>query len=408
MRLNDIKFTKGNGGMGRKAASEDPVSALLFAGMSLTFGSADGNLKGFDVLSLDDDTPAAYVRKFEFAEQLEDAGIIRTEYDGTTALTAAQQAANVLHYHAKEFFRMSETGTLYLVVKAGTAAVTAADIAEVQNYSGGRIRQAGVFTPALLTPSAVQEQCVALETAHMPLSVVLTYSGKTVETATLTAATLKAKGLSNVSVLVGCDFSTVKAAELGDFAYYGCIGTAIGAISAAAVNESIAWVQKFPLGFANPALFNGALMRTIGEADKALLNNNYIFVLTHVGDADCYFNDSHTLDVVTSDYAYIENVRTIDKACRGIREAMLPYLNAPLKVDASTGKLSADVVAHLETVASEPLDQMEKAGELSGFSCEIDPEQNVLATSEVEVVIKQVGVGVMRHVSVKIGYTTSI
>ena len=41
MRLNDIKFTKGNGGMGRKAASEDPVSALLFAGMSLTAISRD-------------------------------------------------------------------------------------------------------------------------------------------------------------------------------------------------------------------------------------------------------------------------------------------------------------------------------------------------------------------------------
>jgi hypothetical protein len=36
---------------------------------------------------------------------------------------------------------------------------------------------------------------------------------------------------------------------LGDlqFAYYGCIGNLLGAISAAAVNESIAWVARFPL-----------------------------------------------------------------------------------------------------------------------------------------------------------------
>lgn len=408
MRLNDIKFTKGNGGMGRTAPSEDPVSALLFAGMGLTFGTADGNLKGFDTLTEGEDGATAYIRKFEFAEQAEEAGIVHTDTDGTAALTATEKAKNTLHYHLTEFFRLSPEGTLYLTIKAGDAGVTASDIAETQNYSGGRIRQAGVFSPELLSPQSVQSQCAELEAQHKPLSVVLTYSGADVETSELTASKLKSKGLCNVSVLIGCDFTEKLKAEMGEWAYYGCIGTAIGALSSASVNESIAWVQKFPLGFSSPALFNGTLIRSVSEGNKALLNDNYIFTLTHVGDADCYFNDSHTLDVVTSDYAYIENVRTIDKACRGIRTSLLPYLNSPLKVDAETGKLNAETVANLETVASEPLEQMEKAGELSGYACEIDPEQNVLATSSVDIVIKQVGVGVMRHVSVKIGYTTSI
>lgn len=51
---------------------------------------------------------------------------------------------------------------------------------------------------------------------------------------------------------------------------------------------------------------------------------------------------------------------------------------------------------------------MERAGELSGFAVEIDPEQNILANSTLEFVIKNVAVGVMRHIKVKIGYTTSI
>jgi hypothetical protein len=51
---------------------------------------------------------------------------------------------------------------------------------------------------------------------------------------------------------------------------------------------------------------------------------------------------------------------------------------------------------------------MEKAGELSGYEAVIDPAQDVLSTSTVEVVIKNVPVGVIRKIKVKIGYVTSL
>ena len=51
---------------------------------------------------------------------------------------------------------------------------------------------------------------------------------------------------------------------------------------------------------------------------------------------------------------------------------------------------------------------MEKKGELSGYKVEIDPKQNVLSSSEVEIVIKNVAKGVMRKVRIKIGYTTKL
>ena len=66
------------------------------------------------------------------------------------------------------------------------------------------------------------------------------------------------------------------------------------------------------------------------------------------------------------------------------------------------------MVSFLETTAGEALEEMEKAGEISGYKAEIDPAQNVLATSALEIVIKKVPVGVMRKVTVKIGYTTSL
>lgn len=414
--LNDITFQKINGGLGRNAGSDDVISGLIFAGMGLMFGTAAGNLKGFDTAAVDNqNTATAFARKFTYPEQLEDAGIVFTkpgEGSGSNgALSDIEKAKNVLHYHITEFFRMNPEGELYVMVKAGSTTVSAADIATLQTYAGGNIRQTGVFNATQLTVADVQAQCKALEDAHRPLSVVLTYSGKEdADLATLKANTnLAIDGMCNVSMLIGCDMDTDLAAALGDYAYYGCIGLCIGAVSKAKVHESIAWVGNFPLGLNVPALFNGNQIRNIATSDLEVLNGNrYIFPVIHAGDADNYFNDSHTLDVDSSDYAYIENVRTIDKACRGIRGKLLPFLNSPLKVDPGTGKLDTPTVAFLETTAGEALEEMEKAGETSGYKVEIDPDQNVISTGNVEIIIKKVPVGVMRKVRVKIGFASSL
>lgn len=415
--LNDITFQKTNGGLGRYTGYDDVISGLIFAGMGFTFGNAAGNLKGFDTAAVDDQNAVtAFARKFTYPEQLEDAGIVFTKPgDGSGingALQSIEKAKNVLHYHITEFFRMNPEGVLFVMVKADSTAVAAADIATLQTYAGGNIRQIGVFNSTLLTVADAQAACTALEEAHRPLSVVLTYNGGSVADLSAlksTTAALAADGMCNVSLLIGCDADTALQAALGDFAFCGCIGACIGAISKAHVHESIAWVGNFPLGLKTPALITGNLIRNIATSDLEALNGNRcIFPVIHAGDADNYFNDSHTLDVDSSDYAYIENVRTIDKACRGIRGKLLPWLNSPLRVDPSNGQLESGMVSFLETTAGEALEEMEKAGELSGYKAEIDPAQNVLATSALEIVIKKVPVGVMRKVTVKIGYTTSL
>jgi hypothetical protein len=435
--LNDITFKKTNGGLGRSAGSDDVISGLIFAGMTgLSFGDAATDLKGFDEVYMNQGAAAAYARRFTYPEELEGAGIVFTKpvYDsnGQSTLTSGQNAKNTLYYHITEFFRMSPSGVLYVMIKANTSPVGEAafdnsnnitddgDITKLQIYAGGNIRQIGVFNPTQLNVGNVQKECANLEAKHIPLSVVLTYYGKTgVTPAAIPLQDLTAEpqegqelvkdGRCNVSLLIGCDRDTDLAAALGEFSFYGCIGLCIGAISKAKVHESIAWVGNFPLGLKVPALFNGSHIRNISTSDLEALNgNHYLFVITHAGDADNYFNDSHTLDVDSSDYAYIENVRTIDKACRGIRGKLLPWLSSPLEVDPGTGKLDTPTVEFLETTAGEALEEMEKAGEISGYKAEIDPDQNVISTGNVEIIIKKVPVGVMRKVRVKIGFASSL
>lgn len=445
--MNDIRFTKTNGGIPRPTANEDPISALL-----MVFSDA-ANCPGEWTEVVAD---SLFVSKFQYLEQLRELDIEERQL-ATTKVTSSQMdsdgaddfeleyeqdsAINALIYHVSEFFRMNPNGTLYVGLVPDTADVTAASITALQNYTDGKIRQVGILTPALTNLAAYQTEAGILESNHKPLSIVIAPTGfiiavsctpassagtdgkyhntlditKTAVSAMAmsslkdVANTKVANGRANVSVLIGTDLDETLGAKLGTYKGYGSLGTCLGAISKAAVNECIAWVQKFPLGLAKPGLISGEAINTVSEANQNDLNANHlIFARLHVGLPDCYFNDSWTLDLDTSDYCYIERVRTIDKACRGVRANLLPYLNAPLRVDAETGKLDEPTLAFLQTTAGAALKEMEKADELSGYVVEIDPDQNVIATSTLNVVIKQVPTGVMRNVAIKIGFTTSI
>lgn len=436
--MNDIEFIKGNGGMGRQSANEDPISGLLMRLPGLTTTNLAAN--GFDVVAVGEKT--LYIATLKYFEQLEALGIVESDMSSAVLKTKTldeykdMAAMNAIVYHVAEFFKKSDAGTLYLGIKVDAEEIVKAEVKQMQYYSGGKLRRLGIFTKSLTNIADYQTavfggEDVGLEEQHQPLSIFVTYCGQldnataisaetgTVTiTSTVTPETISAlkgvsnqvlAGRSNVSILVGCDLDVSLIEKLGIFAYYGAIGTMLGCSSFASVNESIAWVGKFPLGIKMPGFITGDLLGDVTAADIELINDNrYIFIRVHVGDANNYFNDSFTLDVATSDYAYIENVLTIDKAIRGIRANLLPYLNSPLRVDAETGKLAASIVSYLETVAGRALEDMEKVDELSGYSVEIDPDQNILSSSQLEIVIKQVGVGVMRKVRVKIGYVTSI
>ncbi|MGR3791563.1 DUF2586 family protein [Flavobacterium sp. TN-1] len=80
-------------------------------------------------------------------------------------------------------------------------------------------------------------------------------------------------------------------------------------------------------------------------------------------------------------------------------------LSGPAYIDADSGFLRAETVSGLEALAAEPLDQMMRDAELSGYSVTIDPTQQVLRTSKLEVLVKLIPVGVLRNIEVKIGLT---
>lgn len=381
----------------------------------------EDHITGLVIYMAAGDIPASFkterVQPLSTIDSAEAAGIVdyTTAADGTQ--TAAPWAVRVLHYHLSELYRINPAVSLYVGIfeKPQGDNMTFAEIKTVQNFADGRIRQIGVWcgdrVPSEDDLTAIQGQAATLEAQGAELSVV--YAPKVANVKQISTS-LAGGGKCRVSVVIGQAGSGTGAELYKDKANAGKasvsgLGVVLGLISKAKVHQCIAWVKEFPTGISLPAFGDGTLLR---DMDKALVEQldtaRYLFFVTQQGQSGSYMNDSHTMDDAKSDYASIESVRTMDKGARGVRAYLIPELGGNVYVDADTGKLASYTVAHLETVAGHALEDMEKAGELSGYKAEIDPDQDVAASSTVDIVLKKVAVPVMRHVRIKIGFAKTV
>lgn len=346
---------------------------------------------------------------------------------GTVAGTVAQFGAGSLidgvaslqatyHYHISEFFRIQPQGVLYLCFFPVPTTYDFLDLVTIQQYANGEIRQAAVYCDATTYTSAknqaAQAVCTTLFTQHMPLSSILvTYNFAAATLSTL--ADLSSISCKNVSTVIGQDgdnlgWELFKATGIS----ITTLGACLGCESLAKVSDSIAWIAKFNISNGaenNVAAFaNGILFSACSSSLLSTLNSyRYLFSIKKVGYDGTWFNDSHTNVLQTSDYAYIENNRTIDKAVRLLYSNYLPDLNSPLVVNAD-GTLKDTTIAYFESSGQSAIDQMERDEEISASSVKIDPTQNVLSTSQLIITVTIVPVGVARNIVVKIGYALSI
>lgn len=393
MGLNDIKILRQNGGVPATLPGEDHYSGLIFYADDAQMPTPNSGVAGFSTTNR-----IIQISTIEYAESL-----------GITP--AAAGIIPILHYHLREAFRINPGIMLWVGIFNNPIGIpNFKEIKTMQIFASGKIRQIGVYLSTVEFSSGqlagLQGISTELEENYMPLSIL--YSPKITSISSLTSSA--SIGLKNVSVLIGqSGDSEVKDLFDTHEVSVGIVGNALGMLSKMSVHESIAWVAKCPTGIDIPAFSDGTLLKTVDIGVVNTLNDNrFIFLRTFGGMVGSFYNDSFTMDIQTSDYNAIERVRTMDKACRGIRTYLLPHLNSPLYVDPATGMLEPNTVAFLQNEAGRALEDMERVGELSGYVVEINPNQNVLASSMVEIVIRQVPVGVMRKIQVKIGFTTKI
>jgi len=363
MARGNITFNKSTAGGRRVAPGEDYISGLIF------FGS------GFTALSPD---APHLLYTIQDAEAL---GITKTT-------TSTYTFKDYIHYQISEFFRANPSGQLWIHVSTSDT-VVASLITTVQKASVGKIRQMGICKIGAYSNAdmiAIQtEVATNCDAKHMPLSVI--YSGDLTATVDITTIPdLASQTDFKVSSVISQDGSGLgKAISTGLTVSCPNVGLALGMLSKSAVSEDFGQpVDKFNLsdGTENevPAFANGQLISELSDnALDAIDAKRHIFMQKYVGYNGTYFNDNHTACALTSDYAYINDNRVIDKAIRGIYSALLPYLKSKLLKN-SDGTLADATVSYLTNVALAPLYQMNRDGDLGAIAQEdvyIDPTQDV-------------------------------
>lgn len=433
--MNKLTIERQNGNIPASLPGEDHVSGIIFylpivaiprrfraavvpEGLDVTEDTEmliKGNVRAypFDFVSVPEAFVNSPIQAISTIDKAEELGITHNNEAWTVRL---------VYYQLSEIFRMNPAITLYVGIYAQPETNTFSEICDMQHYANGRIRQMAIWNGDVALAASdltkIQAKAATLDEDNAPLSVL--YAAKVENHAALPQNL--ATGCERVSVVIaqaGIDPLNKDDIEMGAGLYsssqnsgkatVSCVGLALGMLSRAGVHQSISWAKLFPSGISVPALGDGKLVRNI---DKAVLEQldaaRYLFLTPIVGIVGSYWNDSHNMTDSTGDYNAIERVRTMDKAVRGIRTYLAPELGGNVYIDPETGKMQNYTVSHLETVANKALEDMEKAGELSGYKAVIDPNQDVLSTSTVEVVIKNVPVGVMRRIKVKIGFVKQL
>jgi hypothetical protein len=390
MPLSNITFNRGQGGLNRPLPGQDHISGII---------QYDGSL------------PAGYsasdrIKIYFGIRDAEDDGILEND-----------PAWAHLHYHISEFFRLNPRGKLYVMVADEPPGnYDYSELETLQQFSGREIRQTALLAQgvafAVSEPPLIQTVLDTLEANHMPMVVVAAWDTNGIpDFATLPS--LRAINCPRVAVVVGQDGAARGKDLYASLAQsVSCAGAVLGALSRAAVHENIGWVAPFNMTdgkeLAEPAFSNGNLIKdqSIGLLED-LETKGYIFLRRHIAIGGSYLNYSHTATAATSDFATLENNRTMDKAVRGIRTFLLPQLNAPLYVD-EEGKLSLETINYFESLTARDLEDMQKSGEVSAYGVYIDPDQEVLSTSKLIVNARVVPVGVAKQIEVNIGFAISI
>lgn len=387
----ELTFTIQSGGLGRPLPGEDHISGIVTyiatADLPSGFGANDR------------------IKQIYSVSDAESLGIVST---------SAVAGVKVLHYTISEIYRINKKAVVYVAIY-DTTTIDYSKIETVQAYADNKIRQFGVITHATAynssTINSLNTSCENLMTNNCPAVVVL--GCDTSATALSSLPDVRALGKQYVSMVIGQDgagagaaLSTLLTKSVPN------VGAVIGLLTKSKVNENIGWLSKFNVVTSTemdvPALGNGALVKNQTSALLSAIDlKGLIFFKKETGIAGTFVNDSHTTTTSTSDFAYIETNRTIQKAIRGVRSYVLPTLGSPLYLN-TNGTMTEETIAYFKNESSRALEQMQRDGEISAFSVNIDPNQNVVSTSELNIGIDVIPVGVARNISINIGFVTSL
>lgn len=441
MALGNVFISDVDGNIPSNLSSgNEKVTGLLFdVSLQPSLFTAGYGKNNETKLKLND---VAYITNLKSA--VKDFGII----ERIKATEDEENNVNFLHgipyYHISEFFRNSGNidgaGRLYVMFADCSLSWDAVEV--MQRASGGTINQLGIWSEQPLWKmngtsekynlnlvKGLNDKAVALAAQNQPLSIVLsanpsntgadTAEGKKVDLNKIPSCICESSRVSCVLGQAHCEpVSTMQKCNTNNTPV-GFLGAVLGCLAKANVQESIAWVKMFNLfadNFQEIELGFGDINMTDEEEfislnlyeslSPTLLDDlddkGYIFPIKYAGKENgVYISKDQTCS--NGDYRTIARNRTINKSRRAVRTTLLPYVNSPLMVNPATGFLAPSKISAFKTLISDILSGMQKSQEISGYSVNIDANQNVLVNDTLKISYVIVPVGVATKIFVEEG-----
>ncbi len=369
------------------------------------------------------------------------------------------------YYHIKHFFKLvGSNARLFLSFMDSETDTEFEAVEKMQLASGGIIYQIGVWTGEAIATVKASGYELAEDSVISKLQAVAetlggkigttNYEGNSPVNILLNAPIVDAVecdyrklpdltscAAPKVSVLLGqASSDTCHAVQLAlnkikttgtTYAVVGNIGAALACLAVAPANESIAHVASFnlsavmteaELGFGNLAQTEAKAwadnvaftpIKTIGyvKRNKYLHQKGYIFLTNYDGlENSVFFSSDQTL--TTGDYRTIARCRVMHKSRRVVRRALLPYVSANVEVDTSTGSISSSDITSFQNVVLDALDSnMVEPGtsvpQISGRSCTIDEDQNILENDQLLISYSLIPLGTTSVISVTEGFSST-
>jgi len=329
--------------------------------------------------------------------------------------TASQYA--IWFYHISEYFRMNPTGNLWVGVISATSSFN--EILALKSASGNLIRQIGVYDKIAISTN-MAANTLAIQTAALlidqtfPFEVIYSPNIKAVsDLSTLYNGQLVS--YNKVSVIISQDglaqgnlLYTVSGQTIGN------IGAKLGTLSSSRVSaDDSQAIDQFNLsnGVENaiPAFGNGQLLSAISSTlNTELQLFRYIFFQVFTGNlVGTWWTDNYCFCVQTSDYAYENDNRVIDKIVYTLNQVYTPLLKSEVIYN-QDGTISASSIESLQDAGVDGITASMITGQIpptiSGTPVvTIDPTQPLQATNNLQIVVSYVENGIARNITITVG-----
>lgn len=180
------------------------------------------------------------------------------------------------------------------------------------------------------------------------------------------------------------------------------IGRILGRAAAIPVNYSIARVKSGTIAAAG-YMTDGRTPEECAGLHESLHDAGYIFYRTFVCKNGYYLNDDCMAAPLSDDYSGLALGRVIDKAIIIAYTTYISEIQDSIEVDDS-GNLPQALCTYFESNIQNAI-AANMQNEISDFNVRIDPKQNVLSTSTMNISCSITPKGVLKTINVTLGFT---